>query len=90
MRIRSNFQGAFRSAIPLLLAFGASGSPPTLAGDCGAYCKARMVRALCHHEAMAKAPDVHQRNLEFERCKVDPRVHEQVEQLTDNDMDGLD
>jgi hypothetical protein len=49
-----------------------------------------MVRALCHHEAMAKAPDVHQRNLEFERCKVDPRIHEQVEQLTDNDMDGLD
>ena len=72
------------------LALGSFDIPSTFANDCGAYCKARAVRALCHGVVVAKGLTGHERNIEFEKCKVDPMTHRQIEEITDRATDLLD
>ena len=72
------------------LAIGSFDIQSTLAGGCGAYCKARTVRAICHDVVVAKGLTGRQRDSEFERCKVDPLTHRQIEEITDRAADLLD
>ena len=74
----------------LALAMGLLDSQPTLADGCGAYCKARTVRDICHEAVVAKRLTSHQRDVEFEKCKTDPVAYQQIEELTDDNVDFLD
>lgn len=40
--------------------------------ECGGYCEARQVRAICHHAVMSQDLKAHKRDAEFEKCKSDP------------------
>ena len=72
------------------LAIGSFEIQPTLANNCGAYCKARTVRAICHDLVVAKGLTGRERDTEFEKCKVDPMTHRQIEDITDRATDLLD
>jgi hypothetical protein len=51
---------------------------------CGAHCKARQVRDFCHESIKSKDLNGDQRDVEFEKCKVDPMTYNQIEELVDN------
>ena len=72
--------------LSLALTIGLLDSQSALAGDCGGYCKARAVRAVCHDAVLAKGLTGLQRHVEFEKCKADPMTHRQVEELTDGNV----
>ena len=72
------------------LAIGAFDIQSTFANDCGAYCKARTVRAICHDVVVAKGLTGRERDGEFEKCKVDPMTHRQIEEITDRATNLLD
>ncbi len=73
--------------LSLALTIGLLDSQSVLADGCGAYCKARAVRAICHHAVLAKGLTGLQRHVEFEKCKVDPMTHRQIEdELTDSNV----
>lgn len=65
------------------LGLGLTFAQPSLAENCGAYCKARQVRAACHDVAQGQGPTVHQRNLAFERCKRDA-IRKDIDEATAN------
>jgi hypothetical protein len=69
----------------LALGIGSLDSQSALADVCGGYCKARTVRAVCHDAVIAKGLTGRLRDVEFEKCKVDPTIHRQIEELTDSD-----
>ena len=52
--------------------------------DCVAYCKARQVRHVCHETIKSKGLNGDQRDVEFEKCKVDPMAYKQIEQVADD------
>jgi hypothetical protein len=52
--------------------------------DCGAYCKARQVRDVCHETIKSKGLNGDQRDVEFENCKVDPMAYKQIEEVVDD------
>ena len=66
------------------LSIGLSVSQPSLSESCGAYCKAREVRAACHEIAQSKGPIGHQRNLAFDKCKVDPVTRKRIDEITND------
>jgi hypothetical protein len=55
----------------LALAFGLGDGTRSIAA-CGGYCKARQVRAICHHAVGSQELKAHRRDAEFEKCKSDP------------------
>jgi hypothetical protein len=55
----------------IALAFGLGDGAQSIAA-CGGYCKARQVRAICHHAVGSQDLKAHQRDTEFEKCKSDP------------------
>jgi hypothetical protein len=57
------------------------------AAGCGGYCRARLVRAICHETVRTKGLTARERDVEFDRCKGDPAVHRQIQELTDNNTD---
>jgi hypothetical protein len=58
-------------------------------GDsCGAYCKARQVRDFCHEIVKSKDLTGDQRDVEFEKCKVDPM--NQIKELVDDTGESLE
>jgi hypothetical protein len=65
-------------------------SQSAVGGTCGAYCKARQVRAICHDTVKSKGLTGYPRDLEFEKCKVDPTTHKQLEELTDDTENATD
>jgi hypothetical protein len=69
-----------------LFAFGIAlfDPQPSFADSCGAYCKARQVRANCHDIVNGKGLAGHQRDIEFDKCKVDPMTHKRIEELTED------
>ena len=74
------------AVISLALAIGLLDSQSALADACGGYCKARAVRAICHDAAIAKGLTGRLRDVAFEKCKVDPMTHRQIEELTDGNV----
>jgi hypothetical protein len=48
------------------------------------------VRDICHEAVVAKRLTSHQRDVEFEKCKTDPVAYQQIEELTDDNVDFLD
>jgi hypothetical protein len=40
--------------------------------ECGGYCEARQVRAICHHAVASQDLKAHKRDAEFEKCASDP------------------
>jgi hypothetical protein len=40
--------------------------------ECGGYCEARQVRAICHHAVASQDLKPHKRDAEFEKCASDP------------------
>jgi|HubBroStandDraft_6_1064221.scaffolds.fasta_scaffold755569_1 hypothetical protein len=73
--------------LSLALTIGFLDSQSALADGCGGYCKARAVRSICHDAVIAKGLTGLQRHVEFEKCKVDPMTHRQVEEeLTDGNV----
>jgi hypothetical protein len=89
MHRKNDLRGTSLAAITLSLALtiGLLDSQSALADSCGGYCKARAVRAICHDAVTAKGLTGLQRHIEFEKCKVDPMTHRQIEeQLTDGNV----
>ena len=77
--------------VSLALGIGAFDSQPSFAGGCGAYCKTKQVRALCHHDAVKnRGLDGHQRDVVFERCKNDPMIRKRIEELADDTGERFD
>jgi hypothetical protein len=74
----------------LALAIGSFDIQSALANDCGAYCKARTVRAICHDLIVGKGLTGRERDIEFEKCKVDPMTGRQIEDITERATDLLD
>jgi hypothetical protein len=72
------------------LAIGSFDIQSGFANGCGAYCKARTVRTICHDVVVAKGLTGRERDIAFEKCKVDPMTHRQVEEITDRGTDLLD
>jgi hypothetical protein len=52
--------------------------------DCGAYCNARQIRDVCHEAIKSKGLNSDQRDVEFQKCKVDPMAYKQIEELVDD------
>jgi hypothetical protein len=63
---------------------------PSFADSCGAYCKARQVRAICHDIVNGKGLTGHQRDIEFDRCKVDPLTHKRMEEISEDSNEILE
>jgi hypothetical protein len=40
--------------------------------ECGGYCEARQVRAICHRAVASQVLKAHERDAEFEKCRNDP------------------
>ena len=59
-------------------------SQPSFADSCGAYCKARQVRAICHDIVEGKGLTGHQRDIEFDKCKVDPMTDQHIDEITED------
>ena len=76
--------------VSLALGIGAFNSQSSIAGACGAYCKARQVRALCHDVVKNRRLEGHQRDVEFERCKTDPMTRMRIEELADDTGERFD
>ena len=76
--------------VSLALGIGAFDSQPSFAGGCGAYCKAKQVRALCHDAVKTRGLEGHQRDVEFERCKNDPMIRKRIEELADDTGESFD
>jgi hypothetical protein len=55
----------------IALAFVLSGVAQSSA-ECGGYCEARQVRAICHRAVTTQDLKTHERDAEFEKCKSDP------------------
>jgi hypothetical protein len=72
------------------LAVGSFDIQSAFANNCGAYCRARTVRAICHDVVVAKGLTGRERDIEFDKCKVDPVTHRQIEEITDRATDLLD
>jgi hypothetical protein len=66
------------------LGIGLFGPHSSFAGDCGAYCKARQVRAICHDELTIKGLTGDRRDAAFEKCKIHPNTHKRTQELTDD------
>jgi hypothetical protein len=65
------------------LGIGLFESQPSFADSCGAYSEARQVRAICHDIVKGKGLTGHQRDIEFDKCKVDPMTHRHIEEITE-------
>jgi hypothetical protein len=83
---KSDFDWAPRAVIIVSFALGMGlfYSQPSLADSCGAYCKVIRVRAICHDVVKGRGLTGHQRDVEFDKCKVDPMTHKQIEEITDD------
>jgi hypothetical protein len=55
----------------IALAFGLADVPRSFA-ECGGYCAARHVRAVCHDAVARQDLGARERDAEFEKCKADP------------------
>jgi hypothetical protein len=55
----------------MALAFGLTDIWPSSA-ECGGYCEARQVRAICHRALATQNLEAYERDAEFEKCKADP------------------
>jgi hypothetical protein len=55
----------------IALAFGLADMRPSFS-ECGGYCAARHVRAVCHNAVARKDLRARERDAEFEKCKADP------------------
>jgi hypothetical protein len=77
-------------AVSLALGNALFNSQLSFADSCGEYCKARQVRTICHDVVTSKGLNGHQRDVEFEKCKVDPMTHKQIQDFTDDTRDSLD
>jgi hypothetical protein len=89
MHRKNDLRRALLAAIILSLSLTIAllDSQPALANGCGGYCKARALRAICHDAVLAKGLTGPQRHIEFEKCKVDPMTHRQIEEkLTDGNV----
>ena len=58
--------------------------------DCGGYCKARQVRAMCHQAILNQGLKGHERDVSFEKCKADPMDYLQLEGLADDLENSLE
>ena len=57
---------------------------PSLADSCGAYCKIRQVRTICHDIVKGKGLTGRQRDIEFDKCKVDPTTYIRIEEISED------
>jgi hypothetical protein len=57
---------------------------PSLGDSCGTYCKIRQVRTICHDVVKGKGLTGHQRDIEFDKCKVDPTTHTRIEEISED------
>ena len=89
---KSHFERAHRAFIigSLALGFGVSVPQPSQAESCGAYCKARQVRAICHDLVEGKGITGHQRYIEFDKCKADQLTRRQIDAATENSAEILE
>jgi hypothetical protein len=85
MAMKVDFDWAPRAVNIALFTFGIGlfESQPSLADGCGAYCKARQVRAICHDIVKGKGLTGHQGDIEFDKCKFDPMIHKHMEEITE-------
>jgi hypothetical protein len=89
---KSDLSWAPRAIIIVSMAFGIGlfDSRSSFAEGCGAYCKARLVRAICHDAVKSKGVKGHQIEVEFEKCKVDPITHKRIQELAEDTKNSLD
>ena len=87
-----DLQKAIRVIIIVTCAFGITvfNSKSSYSDVCGAYCKARQARIICHNAVVMKGLKGNQRDVEFEKCKVDPNAHEEIQGRTGDTGDDLD
>jgi hypothetical protein len=60
------------------------------AASCGSYCKARQVRDFCQEIVKSKGLTGDRRDVEFDRCKIDPMTYKQIDELVDDTTDSLE
>jgi hypothetical protein len=66
------------------------GTTPSLADDCGLYCKARQVRIICHDAVKLKGFRGPARDVEFEKCKADATTYKQLQEVKGDTNSLLD
>jgi hypothetical protein len=85
-----SWAGAATIVVSAAFGIGLLGMTPSFADDCGSYCKARQVRAICHDAVKLKGFRGPRRDVEFEKCKADPTTYMQLQEVKDDTNSVLD